>query len=464
MSSDSQVLVLGGGLSGLSAAYWLGGDAGPVLERNAYAGGHAHSWEKNGFTWDEGPHVQFGKHPIAKEFFRRLGASSYIEQESVILNYWRGSWIPHPAQVNLFHAPAGERARYEDSLLQAESQRDPSALNGAANYWEWLVAAYGEAFATDFPLRYTKKYWTIHPREMSTAWLGPRMHLPSRNEIAEGTRANVGSGAHYLNRFIYPATGGYMTFFDGAIDSSKVELSAEVKAIDLDARVVQLDDGRQYSYTALINTISLPEFIRLCANVPQEVTVAADGLLCSELVLVNVEIPHELSQKFHWCYVYDEDLLSTRLTSYGELSPANVPEGHSGLQVEVYGSKRRPFELSEQEIGDTVVRELRQMGLVEAGANVRFHTRYAKYANVVFELEREAHLDVIWSWLSEHGLKREASDLDYSPDWNTLQVEPLGSVMMAGRFAQWNFFWTHDCLLRGNHLAECIRQHGSINE
>lgn len=457
--ADEQVLILGGGLSGLAAAYWLGAESGPVLERSAHPGGHTHSWTKNGFTWDEGPHVQFGRHPIAKQFFRRLGDSSYIEQESVILNYWRGSWIPHPAQVNLFHAPADQRGKYADSLLNAKSQRDPAALKEAANYWEWLVAAYGEDFARDFPLRYTEKYWTIHPREMSTAWLGPRMHLPTREEIVLGTQANVGSGAHYLNRFTYPAKGGYMSFLDGAIDFSKLELSAEVKMIDLDDRAVYLDDGRRYAYTALINTIPLPEFVRVCANVPLEVQQAADGLLCSELVLVNVEIPHKLPQTFHWCYVYDQDLLSTRITSYGELSPANVPEGHSGLQVEVYGSRRRPFALSEQEIGDTVVRELRQMGLIDPNAAVRFHTRYAKYANVVFEREREAHLDVIWSWLSEHGLKREAADLDYSPDWNTLQPEPLGSVMMAGRFAQWNFFWTHDCVLRAHHLTECIR-HG----
>lgn len=457
MRTEEQCLILGGGLSGIAAGYWLGDRSGPVLERNPYPGGHIHTWTKHGFTWDEGPHVQFGRHPIAQRFFRRLGESSYLEREAVILNYWQGHWVPHPAQVNLYPLPLGQRQQYIESLLHAKSQSDPGSLDEAANYWDWLVAAYGQKFATDFPLHYTTKYWSVPPQDMSTSWLGPRMHLPTREEIIQGAQHSSGSGAHYLNRFIYPTTGGYMRFVDGLIDPCKLELSAEVRMIDLDNRVVYLDDNRQYSYTSLINTIPLPEFIRLCANVPPEVIEATDGLLCTELVLVNVEIPHELSQRFHWCYVYDEDLFSTRITSYGELSPANVPTGQSGLQVEVYGSKRKPFELSERQIGETVVRELRQMGLVDAKAKVRFHTRYTKYANVVFDLKREACLDVIWSWLSNHGLKREASDLDYSPNWDTLQPESLGSVMMAGRFAQWNYFWTHDCVLRAHHLSECLK-------
>lgn len=456
MSVATECLILGAGLSGIAAGYWLGDKSGPVLERNAYPGGHTHTWTKHGFTWDEGPHIQFGRHPIAQEFFRRLGQSSYLERDAVILNYWRGHWIPHPAQVNLFPLPEEQRRQYVGSLLNAKSQSDPRSLDAAANYWEWLIAAYGEEFATDFPLRYTTKYWTVHPQEMSTLWLGPRMHLPTPAEIARGAQQCSGSGAHYLNRFIYPTTGGFMRFVEGAINPHKIELSAEVRAIDLDDRTVDVDGGRRYSYTSLINTIPLPEFIRLCAKVPAEVVKAANSLLCSELILVNVEVPHELSHKFHWCYVYDEDLLSTRITSYGEISPANVPTGQSGLQVEVYGSRRKPFALSERQIGETVVCELRQLGLVDKKAEVRFHTRYIKYANVVFDLNREACLEVIWSWLSNHGLKREACDLDYSPNWDALQPEALGSVIMAGRFAQWNYFWTHDCVLRARYLSECI--------
>jgi hypothetical protein len=97
------------------------------------------------------------------------------------------------------------------------------------------------------------------------------------------------------------------------------------------------------------------------------------------------------------------------------------------------------------------------MGLIDDGATARFHTRYSKYANVVFDLQREARLDVIWSWLSRHGLKREPSDLDFSPNWDELRPQSLGSIMMAGRFAQWNYFWTHDCVLRGHYLSECTR-------
>jgi protoporphyrinogen oxidase len=201
----------------------------------------------------------------------------------------------------------------------------------------------------------------------------------------------------------------------------------------------------------------LPEFVRLCKNVPVEVTEAANQLLCTELILVNVEVPHILDNKFHWCYVYDENLLSTRITSYGELSPFNVPSGCSGLQVEVYGSRCKPFAHSHNTIGEIVVKELKDMGLIRCDSKINYHTHYSKYANVVFDLKRESCLEIIWNWLSSFGLQRECNDLDYGPNWEELKLQPQGRLMMAGRFAQWNYSWTHDCVLRAHYLSECLK-------
>ena len=49
-----ELIILGGGLAGLSAGYHSNGI---IFEKNKTIGGHAISNSKNGFTFDEGIHV-----------------------------------------------------------------------------------------------------------------------------------------------------------------------------------------------------------------------------------------------------------------------------------------------------------------------------------------------------------------------------------------------------------------------
>jgi protoporphyrinogen oxidase len=447
-------VILGGGVSGIVVGHLLKNFNSICLEKNNYLGGHAHSWTENGFTWDEGPHVQFGPQVAAKEFFGKLGDEINTKIPN-IQNFWYGSWIPHPAQVNLRSIPEGKREKYLTSLLSSKADKD--ALERAESFWSWLVLAYGKDFAVDFSLKYNTKYWAIKPELMSKKWLGPRFHLPSKEEIISGASGDSPQSPHYFNTFSYPKSGGYMKYYEACIADLNYKLNEEILRINLKDRLIFSKDC-VYEYKNLINTLPLPEFIKLCDGAPKYITNAANALLCSEMVIVNVEIPYELNQRFDWAYIYDDELLSTRITSYGELSPSNVPKGCSGLQIEVYGSKYRPFKMNEKQIGEKVVKELVDMGLILNAEDVTFHTFFSKYANVIFDREREENLNLIWSWLENFGLKREDDDLDYTSHWDKQNPLGLGSIMMAGRFAQWNYYWTHDCLLRAKYISEnCIK-------
>jgi hypothetical protein len=50
-------------------------------------------------------------------------------------------------------------------------------------------------------------------------------------------------------------------------------------------------------------------------------------------------------------------------------------------------------------------------------------------------------------------LCRETDDLDPATDW-AKATQPTGALIMAGRFAQWKYFWTDDCVLRGRCLIQ----------
>jgi hypothetical protein len=104
-----------------------------------------------------------------------------------------------------------------------------------------------------------------------------------------------------------------------------------------------------------------------------------------------------------------------------------------------------------------VLRELSQMGIVQDPADPRIkvhHTEISR-ANVTFLTDTATNLEVIWNGLAKHGLFRESHDTHPMTPWThpapDLRNAPL---VMAGRFGQWKYFWTDDCVLRADQLRE----------
>ena len=177
-------LILGGGLAGLSAAYHLGHANCLILEKAARPFGHAKSWLRNGFTWDEGPHVSFTKNDYVRRLFAESVGGEYDEYEVSIGNYYQGYWIDHPAQSNLYQVPQPLRTECLEGFLNRRPV-DPEA-KGPSDYAEWLDMAFGHAFAKTFPAAYTRKYWTTDARNLATDWVGARMYRPSEDDVRQG--------------------------------------------------------------------------------------------------------------------------------------------------------------------------------------------------------------------------------------------------------------------------------------
>lgn len=218
----------------------------------------------------------------------------------------------------------------------------------------------------------------------------------------------------------------------------------------------------------MINTIPLPKFISLCADVPKSVTEAGSLLKCSKLTLVNLKISGEVLPRFHWAYFHDEELLSTRITNYSLLnnSVASAENGSEGnnkndtttyLQVEVYESEAQSNGLATSEIVDKAISELRKIGLIHANASVTATTHTTDSANVIFDLQRKPALEEIYTFLAKYGLPRDSSE--FSANYS-LKVSPIhrqqNELYLLGRFGQWNYYWTHDCVRNARDIASQI--------
>jgi len=454
-----KVVILGGGISGLACDFFLNAQENINVigfEKNSYFGGHAHSWSENGNFWDEGPHVFFGLKNDVEPFF---DFSNDSEINATVLNFADGNWINQPVYVNLVDLPKHEGELLKNSLINAPAQSINSKPN-FSNYKNWLIDTYGKSYAEKFPVRYNEKYWRSDLSFLSTDWIDSRMFKPSIDQILDGfeTRQQL----HYINKFRYPVGNGYSSYFKKAIFQSRIRSDTEVKKINLKAKTIENNSGT-FEYDFLINTIPLKTFISLCTDVPAHVLEATKNLKHTSMLVINLKFSGIVDPFFHWAYIHDSDLLSTRVTNYSNLNRSydhkikkNSDISETRIQVEVYESITQPFHDSHSDIAKKVVEELKSIGIIPKNTNVDWSTQYAFMANVVFNLERNSSLGVIYEYLETFGLSREQNEFSANLKNSEIDLFLTGNIFLVGRFAQWNYYWTHDCVKRARIVVNQI--------
>jgi protoporphyrinogen oxidase len=426
------VTILGAGISGLSTSFHAGHDRCVVYESKPYHGGHVRSITRDGFTWDDGPHVSFTDNEHVRTVFSQCVSGEFEEAEPIVSNYYQGHWIDHPAQANLYQVPEPLRSRCLESFLETRSK--DSTRPKPTNYQQWIEQAFGPVFANTFPAAYTRKYWTTDPVNLGIDWIGARVFYPSVDDVKGGYSGPLGRSTYWVKKFRYPSRGGFGAYADGLAAGASIHYNKSLEWIHFGRRQLGFSDGLLTDYEALVSTLPLPVLIACAEDAPTDVRDAAAALRCSSILLVEVAAKHPPARKDQWVYVYDEDKITTRISFPDRFSPHNTPSGCTGLQVEVYGSPYRALPTDRAEVARRVQHELVEMGLLESLSAVHsVHVRFVPWAQVIFDHNRQPALDVINAYLDRVG------------------------VFRVGRFADWGYLMTHDCVIRTRTVAQQLR-------
>src|SRR3990170_4028347 len=141
-----KIAVLGAGMAGFGAAHRLYNEGiTPIMyEKEQYHGGNSASFNfNNEFIFDKGPHISFTKDKRIQELFARSVNQRYEIIKTGVNNYWKGYWIKHPAQCNLYGLP--QDLIY--SIINDFQKLQDCNNRRINNYEDWLIASYGKTFA-----------------------------------------------------------------------------------------------------------------------------------------------------------------------------------------------------------------------------------------------------------------------------------------------------------------------------
>lgn len=420
-------------MSGFGAAQRLASEqrADVVLyDKAAHFGGQTISYRSpSGFVFDKGPHVSFTKDERVQKILADAVDGHFETVQYRLENHWQGHRLPHPVQTNMHGLPVEVMAKVIEDFARQSLVADAPI----ANYEEWLVAAYGRWFADHFPVQYTEKYHTTHPRNLTTEWIGPRMYRPTLEELLRGALAPAAPNAHhYISGFRYPSRGGFMSYLDKWAGGVTMKLGHEVVRIDAREKVLTFADGTQACYDGLVSSIPLPELVPLVADVPADVLQAAGRLACSGCVLVNVGVRRPDLTPAHISYYYDRDIVFSRTSSPHLMSPHNAPPGCGSVQAEVYFSRKYlPLQGQPSDWLQPVLRDLRRVGLLREDDEIlHTDTRLVDYANIIFDHDRPQALATVHGFLAESRIRH------------------------CGRYGDWAYYWTDDSYKSGERAAE----------
>jgi len=335
------IVVLGGGLAGLSTALHLRRYAPRaavvVVERESEPGGLARSRRVGPFTFDYTGHYLHLRDQETIALVETLLGDRLTAVERRAKIFARGALLDFPFQANLHGLPAEVVARCLLDFVAASRAAAPKG--GAGPFGAWARETFGEGIAEEFLLPYNAKLYGVAPDEMTAEWVGWSVPRPSLEEVVRGALGLKVKGLGYNPSFFYPREGGIgaLPAAFAARVADALRCGAAVEEVDVAARVVRLAGGAELPYEKLVSTLPLPALLRSLVGSPEAAALArlAPGLRAAGVVELALGVDRAaLAGGLHWIYFPDPATPFYRVGFPSNVASSLAPPGHGTISVE----------------------------------------------------------------------------------------------------------------------------------
>jgi protoporphyrinogen oxidase len=440
-ASSPPVIILGGGLTGISTAVHLRAPW-VLFEKEERLGGHARTDERDGYRFDRTGHWLHLRDPAIKSLVDELlpGQMVPIARRARIFSH--GVLTRYPYQANLHGLPPEVIKECLLGVIDAKLATATAGAGAAAsdepdNFEEYCLRHFGEGISKHFMIPYNEKIWGVHPREITAAWCSRFVPLPNLEQVIAGA---VGAGPPemgYNQSFLYPKAGGIETFTRAlttrmaaagpARAGGRVHTRSSPDAVDWRGRAVVVG-GERIPYRALVATIPLPELLKRMTDLPPEIEAHAARLRCTTLRYLNIGARGAPPADWHWIYVPERRYPFYRVNVFSTAMPSMAPAGCASICVEM--ADRGP--ISEGAVRDTTAALVAAGALGDPADVVFAEPKQIEYAYVVFDHHYYAATRAIFAFL-------EAND-----------IHP------RGRYGAWTYNAMEDCVLAGREVAGLV--------
>jgi protoporphyrinogen oxidase len=429
---SKKVVIVGGGLAGLSAAYHLIEHDPIVFEKEAAIGGLCRSFTQDGFTFDCTGHLIHLKNPYTKDLVAKVLPDAFNAHERLAAIHSKSVTTPYPFQANTYGLPPQV---VKECVVGFVESMNANGNGGPKNFYDWVVRTFGTGIAKHFMLPYNEKFWKQDLRTITSDWVSWSIPKPSLEEVVNGALGLTNKGMGYNPKFIYPRNGGIDCLPQAlARPVRQVYVNEPIEFIDAKRKAIRLSSGREQSYDFLVSTLPLPLAFNMMRDAPDSLLASSKRLHAISVLNINIGIDRPGISNQHWIYFPENEYVFSRIGFPMNFSKAVAPEGTSSMYIEI---THQPHEtLNVDEMFDRSIRDLRRCGILhESDRVLTRHVLDIRCAYIVFDEHRQQHLQNLVDYL-------ESRD-----------------IFAAGRYGLWDYYSMEDSILSGKAAAEKVLSH-----
>lgn len=425
--------IIGAGASGLSLALMLDGET-TVLEQLARTGGHCHTTIRDGWTFDQGPHIMFSKNAEVLDFMiKSLGDNVHQSTRNNKVFVDR-RMVKYPFENDLASLELSSRSR---CLLTYLFNDHASLADAPADLSEWFLGHFGVGMTDLYFRPYNEKVWNVALENLSMTW-SERIPLPPAIDVVRGALGESTEGYLHQLHYHYPLEGGYQAITDSwtkRLASTSLQLNTTVLRIEPVADGVKVTSSAGVSiFDRVVSTIPLPTLLEVTGDVPDRVRDAVSSLRINPINVVTLGYQGDNDAKYTAVYFADDEYLPNRVSGPSVFSPRNAPEGHFSLQAEItYPPGDGFLDMTDADLVAHVHDGIVRAGMVNASSTPVFEdVQRMRNAYVVYTKGYEDAVSVVREWAKSLGIE------------------------LHGRFGSFDYLNVDGCVERSQALATLL--------
>ena len=392
-------LVLGGGISGLTAARILQDRRREflLLERCPTFGGLTRTVEVGEFCFDYTGHfLHLSRYATPEDIpYANLRNHEWAKISRRSCCYVGGKMITAPIQYNLAELPPHLFAQ----CVESYDKRPRSTNNEDATFHDFVVSGFGQALADIFLIPQNEKTMAIPLDRLSRNAVRRFFPAPDEKLVRMGIAGQTPASGHgYNSTFWYPKAGGIGRLVQGlraGVESGAV--NQDIVAVNLQDKTVCTRTQDTFRWEVILSSIPLKAFCEMTND--EELRAASAMLSHSSTISFNIGIRGPLRPEFadiHWLYVPDRAIPFYRVGFYSNIGKGACAAGYSAIYVEV-GLPSDEVERTNlvHDLQPKVMRSLEALGWVDSRDVVCVVIHVMRHAYVHLTPHRDGALDTI---------------------------------------------------------------------
>lgn len=232
---ETKTLIIGGGITGLSAASFLSHSDYLVLEKDSIPGGYCKTTIKGDYTWDYSGHFFHFNNPEIKDYVLANMESEMLQVTKITDIDYKGNIIDFPFQFNIDQLPEEE---YKECLEDLNNLGETDL----STFKSFVRSTLGKGICDKFIIPYNEKLYACDLDELEYDSMG-RFFPKSKSKS-------------YNDTFIYPKGGSYEYIKSvlKRLDNNKILLNTELISLDLENKIAKTNKG-DIKFDQLISTL-----------------------------------------------------------------------------------------------------------------------------------------------------------------------------------------------------------------